>query len=107
MFENLTYKPELTISNCTFNAIPTRGILCTTDRPSKVFGNVFTNVKMPDIFISCDCKDWYESGPCRNLEIFNNTFSKKDAVLIKPICVVKPVDNVHQNIKIYDNKIGE
>lgn len=107
VFENVTYNPELTISGCTFNAIPTRGILCTTDRPSKIFGNKFSNVKMPDIFISCDCKDWYESGPSRNLEIFNNTFSKEDAVLIKPICIGKPVSDVHRNIKIYDNKIGE
>lgn len=107
VFENVTYNPELTISGCTFNAIPTRGILCTTDRPSKIFGNKFSNIKMPDIFISCDCKDWYESGPCRNLEIFNNTFSKEDAVLIKPICIGKPVSDVHRNIKIYDNKIGE
>lgn len=62
----------------------------------------------PNQFVfECDCKDWYESGPCRNLEIFNNTFSKEDAVLIKPICIGKPVSDVHRNIKIYDNKIGE
>jgi len=40
---------------------------------------------MPDIYISCDCNHWYESGPCRNLEIFNNIFSKKDSVKIEPI----------------------
>ena len=107
VFENITYNPELTISGCTFNAIPTRGILCTTDRPSKIFNNTFKNILMPDIFISCDCKDWYESGPCRNLEIFNNTFSKKNAVKLEPICVNKPVKDVHRNIKIYDNEIGE
>ena len=54
VFENITYNPELTISGCTFNAIPTRGILCTTDRPSKIFNNTFKNILMPDIFISCD-----------------------------------------------------
>lgn len=107
VFENITYNPELTISGCTFNAIPTRGILCTTDRPSKIFNNTFKNILMPDIFISCDCNDWYESGPCRNLEIFNNTFSKKNAVKLEPICVNKPVKDVHRNIKIYDNEIGE
>ena len=60
-----------------------------------------------DIYISCDCNHWYESGPCRNLEIFNNIFSKKDSVKIEPISVNKPVKDVHRNIKIYDNKIGE
>lgn len=49
VFENITYNPELTISGCTFNAIPTRGILCTTDRPSKIFNNTFKNILMPDI----------------------------------------------------------
>jgi hypothetical protein len=62
---------------------------------------------MPDIFISCDCKDWYESGPCKNMLIHDNVFSQKDPVLLKPICISKPVDNVHENIKIYDNKIKE
>lgn len=106
VFENITYNPELTISGCTFNAIPTRAILCTTDRPSKIFDNKFKNINMPDIYISCDCNHWYESGPCRNLEIFNNIFSK-DLVKIEPISVNKPVKDVHRNIKIYDNKIGE
>ena len=41
------------------------------------------------------------------LEIFNNTFSKKNAVKLEPICVNKPVKDVHRNIKIYDNEIGE
>lgn len=107
VFENITYNPELTISGCTFNAIPTRAILCTTDRPSKIFDNKFKNINMLDIYISCDCNNWYESGPCRNLEIFNNIFSKKDSVKIEPISVNKPVKDVHRNIKIYDNKIGE
>lgn len=105
--ENITYNPEALISGCTFKSIPTRGILITTDKPSKICDNVFENVLMPDIYISCDCRDWYESGPCRNLEIFNNTFCKKDAVVIEPIAFSKPVKDVHRNIKIYDNKINE
>lgn len=105
--ENVTYNPEVTISDCTFKAIPTRGILCTTDRKSEIFGNTFKSLKMPDIFISCDCRDWYESGPCKNMKIHDNVFSQKNAVLIKPIAVVKPVKNVHKNIEIYNNKTEE
>ena len=32
---------------------------------------------------------------------------KKNAVKLEPICVNKPVKDVHRNIKIYDNEIGE
>lgn len=101
--ENITYNPQVRISNCDFRSIPTRGILITTSEESEIFGNRFYSIKMPDIFISCDCKDWYESGPCKNLKIHDNIFSKSDAVLIKPICIDNPVDNVHENIDIYSN----
>lgn len=102
--ENITYNPEVTISNCIFRAIPTRGILCTTDKPSEIYGNKFISLKMPDIYISCDCRDWYESGPCKNMKIYNNVFSQKNPVVFEPLCLLKPVKNVHENIKIFDNK---
>lgn len=102
--ENVTYNPEVTISNCTFRAIPTRGILCTTNKPSEIYGNTFISLKMPDIYISCDCRDWYESGPCKNMKIHNNVFSQEKDVVLDPLCLVKPVENVHENIEIYDNK---
>ncbi|MCH5316133.1 MAG: hypothetical protein J1E81_09475 [Eubacterium sp.] len=103
--ENITYNPRVTITNCTFNAIPTRGILCTTTEQSEICNNTFTNLVMPDIFISCDCKDWYESGPCKSMKIHHNSFSQKNPVKFEPICIGKPVSNVHENIDIYDNKI--
>lgn len=102
--ENITYNPKVSITNCTFRYIPTRGILCTTREESDISGNIFKSLKMPDIFISCDCKDWYESGPCKNLKIHNNTFSQKNPVKFEPICIGKPVDNVHENVDIFDNK---
>lgn len=105
--ENVTYNPEVTISDCIFRAIPTRGILCTTDKPSSIFNNEFISLKMPDIYISCDCRDWYESGPCKDLKIYNNKFSQKNPVVLEPLCMIKPVDNVHENIEIFDNEIGE
>lgn len=102
--ENITYNPQVTISNCVFRNIPTRGILITTMQPSRIFDNKFESLKMPDIYISCDCKDWYESGPCKSLKIYNNTFSQSNPVKLDPICLFKPVANVHENIEIYDNK---
>lgn len=105
--ENITYNPEVKITGCTFRAIPTRGILCTTDREAEICRNTFKSLKMANIFISCDCRDWYESGPCKNMKIHDNTFSQKEPVLLKPIAAVKPVKNVHENIEIFDNKIEE
>lgn len=102
--ENITYNPKVSITDCTFQYIPTRGILCTTREESDISGNNFKSLKMPDIFISCDCKDWYESGPCKNMKIHGNTFSRKDPVKFEPICIGKPVDNVHENVDIFDNK---
>ena len=41
------------------------------------------------------------------IKIFLNVLLKKNAVKLEPICVNKPVKDVHRNIKIYDNEIGE
>lgn len=101
--ENISYNPKVTIKGCTFKNIPTRGILCTTTEQSEIYGNTFTSLKMPDIYISCDCKDWYESGPCKAMKIYNNHFSQKNPVKFEPICVGRPVKNVHENIEIFDN----
>ncbi|MCC8074093.1 MAG: hypothetical protein LIO62_08225 [Clostridiales bacterium] len=104
--ENVTYNPRVTIKNCIFKAIPTRGILCTTDKESEICNNTFVSLKMPDIYISCDCKEWFESGPCKNLTIHNNTFSRQNSVVFEPLCLHKPVQAVHENILIYGNKVG-
>jgi hypothetical protein len=101
--ENISYNPKVKITNCLFKNIPTRGILCTTTEESDISYNTFEGLKMPDIYISCDCKDWYESGPCKNLKIHNNKFSQKNPVKFEPICVGTPVANVHENVKIYEN----
>ncbi len=101
--ENISYNPSVKITNCTFKNIPTRGILITTAKPSEIAYNKFISLKMPDIYISCDCRDWYESGPCKSLKIHHNSFSQKNAVKLEPICLLKPVPNVHENIEISDN----
>lgn len=103
--ENITYNPKVSISDCIFRNIPTRGILITTTEQSEIRNNKFISLKMPDIFISCDCRDWYESGPCKSLKIHNNTFSQKNPVKFEPICLFTPVSTVHENIDIFDNEI--
>lgn len=104
--ENITYNPKVSIQNSEFFDIPTRGILITTTEESDVGFNTFNNLKMPDIYISCDCKDWYESGPCKSLKIHDNDFSQQNPVKFEPICLGKPVANVHENVEVFDNKIN-
>lgn len=72
--ENVTYAPEVTIKNCTFENVPTRGILCTTRNKVLIEGNTFKNMSMATIFLSNDSNDWYESGPIRDMTIRNNEF---------------------------------
>lgn len=114
--ENVTYCPDVNIQDCTFTAIPTRGILCTTCGHVDIHHNHFDNVQMANIYISNDANEWYESGPVRNMEIHHNTFDvppklQKEwrvtgAVYVNPITlggiVSKPV---HKNIRIYENDI--
>lgn len=112
--ENISYCPNVEISDCDFFAIPTRGILCTTSGKVRIHNNRFTNISMAHIFISNDAADWYESGPVRDVEIYSNRFklqktkqyeaSDCPAILIKPITLGRKITTpIHKNISIYDN----
>lgn len=111
--ENASYCPDVEICNCRFNAIPTRGILCTSRGKVKIHDNDFSNVLMANIFISNDCSEWYESGPVRDVEIYNNNFkiNKTDnlewkhtpAIYFYPITKGKLKAPVHENVYIHDN----
>ena len=50
--ENVTYAPKVTIRNCTFRNVPTRGILCTTRKEVIIENNTFYNMSMATIFLS-------------------------------------------------------
>lgn len=112
--ENITYCPDVEIKNCEFNAIPTRGILCTTSGKVKIHDNKFSNVAMAHIFISNDAADWYESGPVRDVDIYSNEFNlqpskqyeplNSNGVLILPITLGRRVTApIHKNIRIHNN----
>lgn len=115
--ENVTYAPEVTIRNCTFEKVPTRGILCTTRNPVLIEGNTFKNMSMATIFLSNDSNDWYESGPIRDMTIRNNEFFIKSigrtaweyapAVYVHPVTKggsLPSADNpIHKNITIEGN----
>ncbi|MDQ8734784.1 right-handed parallel beta-helix repeat-containing protein [Paenibacillus sp. LHD-38] len=114
VMENVTYTPEVVITNNHFAHIPTRGILCTTRRSVLIENNDFKNITMSTIFISNDSNDWYESGPVRDMLIRGNTFhvtpvagwdDRKPAIYIHPIPLggkTSPVQ-IHKNITIESN----
>lgn len=115
--ENVTYAPKVTIRNCTFKNVPTRGILCTTRNEVIIENNVFHNMSMATIFLSNDSNDWYESGPIRDMKIRNNTFYIKDigrtsweyapAIYIHPVTkggqFPDASNPIHKNISIEGN----
>ncbi|MEY8426483.1 leucine-rich repeat protein [Lachnospiraceae bacterium 46-15] len=115
--ENVTYAPKVTIRNCTFQQVPTRGILCTTRNPVLIEGNTFKNMSMATIFLSNDSDEWYESGPIRDMTIRNNEFYIKSigrtsweyapAVYIHPVTkgggLPSAENPIHKNIMIDGN----
>lgn len=115
--ENITYTPEVIIKNCTFDHIPTRGILCTTRKKVLIENNRFDHIAMACIFISNDSSEWYESGPVRDVTIRNNEFFIRDsgqkewkdapAVYVHPVTKggKLPETPVHKNIVIEDNTV--
>lgn len=114
--ENITYTPSVIIRENDFEAIPTRGILCTTRQPVLIENNIFRELRMAAIFLSNDSADWYESGPIRDMLIRGNTFylpnqpadkSRTDGILIEPVVLQAEegwsCENIHRNIVIRDN----
>lgn len=115
--ENITYTPKVTIRGCTFQNVPTRGILCTTRQPVLIEDNVFRNMSMATIYLSNDSDEWYESGPIRDMVIRGNTFYIKSigrtsweyapAVYIHPVTkgsgLPSAENPIHKNITIEEN----
>ncbi len=115
--ENVTYAPEVTIRGCSFQNVPTRGILCTTRNKVLIEDNTFHAMTMATIYLSNDSDEWYESGPIRDMTIRNNTFYIKTigrtsweyapAVYVHPVTRgggFPSADNpIHKNITIEGN----
>lgn len=105
--ENITYTPDVYIANNIFKETPTRGILCTTRGEVVIEKNYFDGMGMASIYISDDAQSWYESGPCRNVTIQDNIFSRPRAaaILVEPTNpTVSTSSTVHSNFTIANNK---
>ena len=115
--ENVTYAPEVTITDCTFKNIVTRGILCTTRNKVLIENNIFYPTSMATIFLSNDSDQWYESGPIRDMTIRGNVFYVDDigrtswayapAIYIHPVTkgggLPAATNPIHKNITVEDN----
>ena len=115
--ENVTYAPAVTIRNCTFKNVATRGVLCTTRNKVVIENNIFYNMSMATIYLSNDSDEWYESGPIRDMTIRNNIFYIKDigrtawntapAIYIHPVTkgggLPSASNPIHKNITIEGN----
>lgn len=104
--ENITYTPEVEITNNRFMETPTRGILVTTRKPVLIENNYFDGMGMSSIFISSDAHQWYESGPTNDVIIRNNIFDRSSG----PVIYFGPTNQqfnennpIHNNIVIEDN----
>lgn len=115
--ENITYTPEVYIKNNKFKNVFTRMILVTTRKKVIIEDNYFDASSMPQIFLSNDSDEWYESGPIRDITIRNNTFNVRTlgrtwwkyspAIYIHPVtkgASFPSYENpIHKNILIEDN----
>ncbi len=102
--ENITWTPEVRITNNYFARIPTRGILVTTRRKVVIEENTFYGMQMCGILVADDALGWYESGPVHDLTIRRNTFLNCG----EPVILIEPETRnfqgpVHKNILIEEN----
>lgn len=102
--ENVTWTPEVEIINNYFSRTPTRGILLTTRRKTLIEKNYFFRIPMAAILVSDDARNWYESGPVKDLTIKDNVFyeCREPVILVLPETET-PERPVHKNILIENN----
>lgn len=103
VIDNLSWYPDVTITNCRVDMDSCRGFLLTTRGKVLVERNTFTNCAMPAILIEDDAEGWFESGPIRDMTIRNNAFISC-GISINPQTHSNDTNEpVHENIRIESN----
>lgn len=112
--ENITWVPSLTVRNCLFEAVNTRGLLVTTPKKVVIANNRFYRTGMHAILIADDAASWFESGPVADVQISGNTFEGCGYNLAPDnnyVIAIAPENHqllkgymVHHNIRITDNE---
>ncbi|MEK4350733.1 discoidin domain-containing protein [Paenibacillus sp. FSL R5-0475] len=108
--ENATWTPKVSITNSTFETIPTRGILVTTRGPVRIENNTFNGMQMSAILIADDASSWYESGMVKDVLIRNNTFNNNGNAVISvepSTSLTNPDKTVHSHIVIDGNQFNK
>lgn len=105
VIENISWTPEVRITDCHFSATPTRGILVTTRRPVLIADNYFERIPMASILIADDGRSWYESGPVSDVTIRNNRFVDCSLPVIQVAPEISVYDGpVHRNVRVTGNQ---
>lgn len=107
VIENITWTPDIHITNSIITHIPTRGILVTTRGKIVIENNEILKTNMSGILIANDANNWFESGFVQNAIIRNNKFIKCG----EPVINIHPENSeiiegypVHTNIQITNNQ---
>lgn len=113
-FENLTWNPDLYMSNNTIRDNRARGALITTKGKVVIENNYFSS-QMHGILIEGDNNKWYESGAVKDITITNNTFEnigygtgEHYPLFIGPMFTPKQhlgTEKYHRNINFTNNTI--
>lgn len=105
--ENVSWCPEVSITDNYFTLTPTRGILITTRGKSTIARNKFVRIPMASILVADDARSWFESGPVHNLTIADNRFidCSETTIWVAPenIPASSTDAKVHRNISITGN----
>ena len=72
--ENLTWTPEVVFSDNIVRNNRARGSLFSTPRRVVCENNLFDHTHGTAILLCGDCNGWFETGPCKDVLIKNNTF---------------------------------
>ena len=72
--ENLTWTPEVIFSDNIVRNNRARGSLFSTPRRVVCENNLFDHTHGTAILLCGDCNGWFETGPCKDVLIKNNTF---------------------------------
>jgi polygalacturonase len=112
--ENLTWTPDLQITNSRFESCRARGILISTPGKVLVENNMFESSGSA-ILIAGDANYWYESGGVRDVVIRNNYFTGECLTSMYQFCeaVISIYPEIpdpdphkpafHRNIRIENN----
>jgi len=113
--ENLTWSPDLTVTNSHFKSCRARGLLVSTPGKVLIEKNIFESSGSA-ILIAGDANNWYESGAVTDVLIKNNVFTElcntssyqfcEGIISVYPEIPVlnEKTPTFHKNIRIENNE---